>query len=107
MLILLDENLPHELRHLLGDHDVRTVAYQGWCGLVNGKLLRTAEAAGFEVFVTSDQSIQYQQNRTGARMAILVLSTNARTVTLESAEKITTAISLIAAGMIRRLDLNG
>jgi hypothetical protein len=49
MLILLDENLSHKLRRLLGGHDVRTTVYQGWAGLTNGALLKAAEGVGFGV----------------------------------------------------------
>lgn len=74
MKVLLDENLPHLLRNNLGGHDVFTVRYKGWAGLKNGELLKTAEADGFEVFVTGDQTLSYEQNLTGRRVAIVVLS---------------------------------
>src|SRR5216683_1330708 len=64
MLVLLDENLPQRLRFVIPSHEVRTVAYQGWKILTNGALLREAEATGFEVMVTADQGIRYQQNMT-------------------------------------------
>lgn len=57
MEVLLDENLPHRLRTHLGSHDVFTVRYQGWSGLKNGQLLGSAEAGGFEVFLTGDQTL--------------------------------------------------
>jgi hypothetical protein len=72
--VLLDENLPHRLRNHLGSHEVFTVLYQGWSGLKNGELLRTAEHDGFEVFVTGDQSMAYEQNLTGRQIAVVVLS---------------------------------
>jgi hypothetical protein len=72
--VLLDENLPHLLRNNLGDHDVFSVRYKGWAGLKNGELLKTAEDDGFEVFITGDQTISYEQNLTGRRVAIVVLS---------------------------------
>jgi predicted nuclease of predicted toxin-antitoxin system len=60
--ILLDEQLPRQLARQFTDHDVRTVQRQGWAGLGNGELLRRAAAAGFEIFVTADQNLQFQQN---------------------------------------------
>jgi hypothetical protein len=72
--VLLDENLPHLLRNNLGDHDVFTVRYKGWAGLKNGELLKTADDDGFEVFITGDQTISYEQNLTGWRVAMVVLS---------------------------------
>ena len=74
MKVLLDENLPHLLRNNLGDHDVFTVRYKGWAGLKNGELLKTAEDDGFEVFITGDQTISNEQNLTGRRVAIMMLS---------------------------------
>ena len=74
MKVLLDENLPHLLRNNLGDHDVFTVRYKGWAGLKNGELLKTAEDDGFEVFITGDQTLSYEQNLSGRRVAVVVLS---------------------------------
>ena len=74
MKVLLDENLPHLLRNNLGDHVVFTVRYKGWAGLKNGELLKTAEDDGFEVFITGDQTLSYEQNLTGRRVAMVVLS---------------------------------
>lgn len=54
MKVLLDENLDHALRPLLGEHEVVTAAYMGWAGLKNGELLRAAERGGIEVLVTGD-----------------------------------------------------
>lgn len=48
----------------------------GWAGKKNGELLRLAETNGFDLFITSDQNIRYQQNLSGRRIAILELSTN-------------------------------
>lgn len=72
--VLLDEHLPHRLRKNLGSHDVFTVDYMGWAGLKNGALLRIAEAEGFDVFLTGDKNLAYQQNFAGRRMAIITLS---------------------------------
>ncbi len=77
MKIILDESTPQKLRLLIeGDHTVITTWYQGWSGLKNGALLNAAEEAGFELFITADQEISYQQNLTGRKLALLVLSTN-------------------------------
>ncbi|HEX4137178.1 MAG TPA: DUF5615 family PIN-like protein [Bryobacteraceae bacterium] len=76
MKIILDESVPQKLRLLIEGHTVVTVAFQGWSGLKNGALLTAAEEAGYELFITADQEISYQQNLTGRKMALLVLSTN-------------------------------
>jgi predicted nuclease of predicted toxin-antitoxin system len=72
--VLLDEDLDHRLRIKIEAHEVFTVRYLGWSGLKNGELLTTAEQNGIEVFVTADQNLAYQQNLSGRRMAIVVLS---------------------------------
>ena len=63
------------MRHLFAGHVCKTAQHMGWTGKKNGELLRLAEAA-FDVFVTSDQNIRYQQNLSGCRIAIVELSTN-------------------------------
>lgn len=62
MKVLLDENLPHELRRELSGHEVFTVQYMGWSGVKNGLLLGRAAKAGFDVMVTMDSGVPYQQN---------------------------------------------
>ena len=75
MKILLDECVPWPLHKLLSGHSCSTVQSQGWGGIKNGELLQHAEGE-FDLFITSDQNIRYQQNLTGRRIAILELSTN-------------------------------
>jgi predicted nuclease of predicted toxin-antitoxin system len=71
--ILLDEQLPRQLaRHITG-HRVRTVQQCGWAGLKNGELLRRAAADGFEIFLTGDQNLAYQQNLSGLPLCVIVL----------------------------------
>jgi predicted nuclease of predicted toxin-antitoxin system len=77
MKILLDESVPQKLRLLIeGSQTVATAWFQGWSGLKNGALLDVAEEAGFELFITADQELSYQQNLTGRKIALVVLSTN-------------------------------
>jgi hypothetical protein len=77
MKIILDESVPQKLRLLIeGGHTVVTTWFQGWSGLQNGALLNAAEEAGFELFITADQEMRYQQNLAGRKMALVVLSTN-------------------------------
>jgi len=72
--VLLDEQLPRQLARELTGHDVRTVQQQGWAGLRNGELLRRAAEDGFEVFVTADQNIAFQQNLTGSPLRVIALT---------------------------------
>ncbi len=72
MRILLDESLPIELRDELPRHCVRSVLEMGWSALRNGELLRRA-AEQFDVFVTADQNLPYQQNLGALPIAVAVL----------------------------------
>lgn len=74
MKVLLDENLDHALRRLLGPHEIVTAAYAGWAGLKNGELLRAAEENGIDVLLTGDKTLKYEQNLAGRRLAIVALS---------------------------------
>ena len=73
MKILIDECVDQRLRLLFDGYDCQTAAYAGFAGLKNGVLLASAEAAGFEVMVTTDQEIRFQQNLTIRRISIVVL----------------------------------
>jgi predicted nuclease of predicted toxin-antitoxin system len=75
MIILLDECVPWPLHKLLTGHHCTTAQRRGWHSVKNGELLKLAEAE-FDLFITSDQNIRYQQNLAGRRIAILELSTN-------------------------------
>lgn len=77
MRILFDKNVPVGLRRFFSKHEVRTIAESGWSEqMENGELLRVAEESGFDVMVTSDQNIRYQQNLTGRKIALVVLGSN-------------------------------
>ena len=75
MRILFDQGTPAPLRKMLSQHEVKTAFECGWDELENGALLFAAETDGFEVFVTTDQNLRYQQNLAQRRIAIVVLST--------------------------------
>jgi len=74
MRILFDQGTPAPLRHALSGHSVFIAFEKGWSNLGNGELLQAAEAE-FELFITTDQNLHYQQNLAGRRLAILVLPT--------------------------------
>src|SRR5271170_124768 len=76
MLILFDQNVPRRLRKFLSGHLVRVSADLGWGQIKNGGLLAIAEEQGFDLLVTGDQNISYQQNLGGRKIAILVLGSN-------------------------------
>jgi len=76
MLILLDQGTPVGLRDALKGHVVKTAHQQGWSTLLNGELLRAAEEAGFDILVTTDKNLVYQQNLSDRKIAIVVLGRN-------------------------------
>jgi predicted nuclease of predicted toxin-antitoxin system len=73
MKVLLDENLPHDLRHLLVGHEVFTTAFMGWKGLENGDLLAEAAKSGFHAVVTMDSGIEYQHNPQTLPASVIIL----------------------------------
>ena len=106
MKIILDESAPQKLRLLIdSSHVVVTTWFQGWSGLKNGALLSTAEQAGFDLFITADQELSYQQNLTGRRIAVLVLSTNNWSVVKEQMGKIARAIDAATPGSLALVDI--
>ncbi|HMD31354.1 MAG TPA: hypothetical protein VKG84_05560, partial [Candidatus Acidoferrales bacterium] len=74
MRVLLDHGAPRGIARSLEGHTVKQAKEQGWDTFTNGDLLKVAEDAGFDVLVTTDQSIPHQQNLTGRKIAIVVLS---------------------------------
>jgi predicted nuclease of predicted toxin-antitoxin system len=94
MRIPLDESLPRRLRQIFAGHEVVTAVEAGWSGVKNGELLQLA-ATHFDVFVTADQNLQYQQNLSALPIAVAVLV--ARDNRLES-------LRLPATELVSRLD---
>ena len=91
MKILLDECTPHVLKKLLTGFEIKTVQDQGWSGVTNGALLRLAERQ-FDVFLTSDQNLKYQQNLAGRQLAIIQLPTNQVPLVIKLAPIVQTAL---------------
>ena len=72
MKVLFDQGTPVPLRNHLS-HSIATVAELGWSALENGELLDQAESRGFDVMVTTDQNLRYQQNLTERKIRVVVL----------------------------------
>jgi hypothetical protein len=102
--VLLDENLDHRLRNNLGPHDVFTASYKGWDGLKNGELLRVAEADGFEVLITGDQTLSYEQNLTERQLAVIALSSIEWRLIKDHLTKIVAAIDSAKPGSFQAVD---
>ena len=80
MKLLLDENLPHQLRPLLVGHQTYTVAYMKWTGVENGELLLLAAANGFDAFLTKDLGIHYEQNLANLPCAVVILEARSNSI---------------------------
>jgi predicted nuclease of predicted toxin-antitoxin system len=74
MKLLLDECLPRKLKNHLPEHECSTVPEQGWAGKKNGELLLLAEKSGFEIFLTLDRGVEYEQNLKGREIAVALIS---------------------------------
>ena len=73
MRVLFDQGTPLPLAQFLPGHTVSTAAREGWSQYRNSDLLNAAEAAGFDILITTDKNLRYQQNLTGRKIAIIVL----------------------------------
>jgi predicted nuclease of predicted toxin-antitoxin system len=95
--ILVDECLPEDLVGWLPEWDLRMVQQMGWTGVKNGELLRRAERE-FDLFLTADKNLRYQQNLKGRRLAILALPSNRLKVLRRMTADIEAAIAQIIPG---------
>jgi hypothetical protein len=104
MKILLDECVPWPTHKLLIGHECMTAQQCGWGGLTNGELLQRAEK-DFDLFITSDQNIRYQQNLANRQIAILELSTNDLRRIQAAGESINVAIARLQPNEYQRLEI--
>ena len=105
MRVLLDHCVPRPLRRHLVANAVSTAEEMGWSKLKNGELLEIAEKSGFEVLVTSDKNLRYQQNLSKRRIAIIELPTNRlKTLLNKHVTQLNTLIASIKAGGFEVID---
>ena len=105
MKILFDHGTPRPLRQHLSGHDSDTAADNGWETLRNGELIAKAEEEGYEVLITTDQKLRYQQNLAGRRLAIIVLLKNNWPRVRLSTEEILSALGEIQPGGLREVPI--
>ena len=98
MQVLFDQGTPVPLRRYLAPHVVVTVFEKGWSTLQNGELLRMAETEEFEVLVTTDQNLKYQQNLSERRIAIVVLMTTSWPRIKRKVTHVVTVINSVKSG---------
>ena len=107
MLILFDHVTPSGIARFLPGHSVNRAKDLGWDTLANGDLLAEAELAGFDVLLTADKSMRYQQNLRGRRIALVVLSTPQWPIVRLHSEKIAAAVTAATPGSYIEVDLAG
>ena len=103
MNILFDQGTPVPLRGALAGHTVETAYQRGWAALSNGALLSAAEEASFDLLLTTDQSLRYQQDLSNHKLAILVLPTTAWPRIQERSAEIAAALTSMQPGEYREL----
>ena len=101
--ILLDNNAPKRLRTELLGHNVETAFERGWASLTNGDLIAAAEAAGFDVLITADKNLEYQQNMATRHLAVVVLDYNRWRRVQQNVDRISKSVDLASAGRFIRV----
>ena len=106
MLVLFDNGTPRTLaRYLIDHHTVTEARARGWEELENGELLSKAEAAGFEVLVTTDKNISYQQNLADRKIAIVVLGQGRWSLIKRCVPQIVAAVNAATPGSFAEVDI--
>ncbi len=105
MKILFDANTPAPLARFLRGHEVVRADELGWQGLENGALLDAAEQARFDLLLTCDQNVRYQQNFASRKLALVILSSNHWPTLRRIAARIATAVDFVQPGNIVRVDV--
>ena len=103
--VLLDNSAPRGLVKALSGHIVIEARAQGWDELTNGDLLNAAEAAGFDILITPDQNIRYQQNLTTRKISLVVLGKGRWTLVKNHLAEISAAVDAATSGSYAQLDI--
>ncbi len=103
--ILFDVNVPRPAAQFLDHHAVEFADKRGWPELTNGDLLSVAELDGFDIMLTADMNLRYQQNLSGRLIAIVALSTNAWPVIRENADQVVEAVDAASPGSYCEVNL--
>ena len=98
MRVLLDENIPAGLQKLLTGHEAMLPTEVGLAGVSDGELLTAAEKLGYEVLLTADRNLSYQQNLAGRAIAVVVLNTNHWGTIRRDVQRVVDAVNRCAPG---------
>ncbi|HEX4164175.1 MAG TPA: hypothetical protein VHZ55_01760 [Bryobacteraceae bacterium] len=99
--VLFDQNVPRPLRRFLKACDVKVADEMGWSQAKNGLLLDAAEQAGFEVLLSGDQTLKYEQNMSGRRIGVVSMSDNHWPIVRDYVQVIAEAIEQVQSGELR------
>ena len=105
MLILFDHGTPRSIARWLHGHTVVEAIARGWDRLANGALLKAAEEAGFDLLVSTDKNIQYQQNLKGRRIAIVILGNSQRPAVHRYIDRVVAAVNAVTPGSFTEVDI--
>ena len=105
MLVLLDHGTPRGIARALQGHTIKEAKAQGWDTLSNGDLLKVAEEAGFEVLLTTDTNLPYQQNLEGRKLAVVILSKNRWSLVRPMMQQIADAVNAARPGTCTIVDI--
>jgi predicted nuclease of predicted toxin-antitoxin system len=105
MKVLLDECVPKGVKHMLIGHETVTVQDLGWAGIRNGNLLAAAESGDFDVLITCDKNLPYQQRLSGRSVSVVQLPTNRLSVLKRISDKILETVNSAVKGSFYRIEL--
>ena len=105
MRILFDQGTPVPLRDSLTQHEVSNTYERGWSKLRNGELLDAAEREGFELLVTTDSNLRYQQNLAARRLAIVVLLSTSWPRIQQAIPSVIAAVNAAAPGSYTEVEI--
>jgi predicted nuclease of predicted toxin-antitoxin system len=105
MRVLFDNGTPRGVASALSDHTVEEARSHGWDTLGNGELMDAAEAAGFDVLLTTDRNIRYQQSLTGRKIAIVVLGKGRWRLIRKRLPAIAAAVAATTPGSFTEVDI--
>src|ERR1019366_16242 len=106
MLILFDNGTPAPLRYALKGHVVVEAFERGWERTANGALIAAAEAAGFEVLLTTDKNLRYQQNLKARKLAFVVIGNQQWPIFRRYVERVVAAVNAATPGSFTEVDIS-
>jgi hypothetical protein len=105
MRVLFDHGTPSGIAKVLGEHEVTEAIDRDWDRISNGELLKVAEEAGFEVLLTTDKNLRYQQNLANRKIAIVVLGDSTWRFVRPHLERVASAVNEAAPGSYTEVEI--